>query len=203
MTMRQMLRKQKEKGGGVVRMPNEPSYHGKSLCEWLAMRKEGWELSTNAVAALRQMGTNVVPALLARLAYKEPVFHLDDPDLSLGAATALIAMGDHAKPALPALAALMDDDNPDLALRAMIATLGTGADAVPCVVKGLTNRFPDVRGEAASFLTEWGAQFPEQCKQAIPYVMRLLDDPDENVRKSATNHLKELDQQAAARAGIR
>ena len=203
MTMRELLRKQKEKTGAIVRIPNEPSYQGKPLGEWIAMRKEGWELSTNALAALRQMGTNVVPALLTRLTYKDPVFNLEDGDVNMGAATALIALGEQAKSALPTLAALMDSDNPDLVLRAMIATLGAGADAVPCLMKGLTNQFPDVRSEAAHFLAEWGAQFPEQRKQAIPYVMRLLNDPDEQVRRNATGDLKEIDAQAAANEGIR
>ncbi|HOX56376.1 MAG TPA: HEAT repeat domain-containing protein [Candidatus Paceibacterota bacterium] len=202
-TMRQMLQKQREKAGLNVRIPNEPVYQGKTLGEWLAMRKEGWELSTNALTALRQMGTNVVPALLARLTYKDPVFNLDDYEVSMEAATALMVLGDQAKPALPTLAALIDRENRDVALRAMIATLGAGADAIPCLMKGLTNRFADVRGEAAHFLTEWGAQFPEQRKQAIPYVARLLNDPDEHVRMGATNDLKELDPQAAAHAGIK
>lgn len=204
MTMRQMLRKQKEKTASDVQLPNEPSYEGRPLGEWLKMRHDGWELSTNAVEALRQMGTNVVPALLARLVYKEPVFNLYDYDVSMEAVGALISLREHAKPALPTLTALMDRDDQDLALRAMLATLGTGADAVPCLMKGLTNRFADVRNEAASHLTgEWGAQFPEQRKQAIPFLVKLLDDPDQNVRMNATNELKELDPQAAAKLGVK
>jgi HEAT repeat protein len=196
MTMREMLRKQKEngEGGAAVRMPKEPSYQGKPLGEWLTMRRQDWELSTNAVEALRGMGTSVVPALLARLTYKDPIFNLDDFDVSMGAATALLALREQAKPALPALAALVDGGEPDLALRAMVATLGTGADAMPCLVKGLTNRFASVRSEAAHFLTEWGARFPEERKQAISYLTRLLNDTDQRVRMSATNELKELDQ---------
>jgi HEAT repeat protein len=202
MTMRQMLRKQRERGA-VVQLPNEQSYHGKSLGEWLSMRQRDWELSTNAVEALRGMGTNVVPALLARLSYKEPVFGLDDYEVSMGAVSALIALREEAKPALPTLAVLMDDDNPDLALRAMIATLGTGMDALPCLIKGLTNRFAKVRGEAANFLTAWGAQFPTARNQAVPYMVKLLSDPDDHVRMNATNNLRELDRLAAAKAGIR
>jgi HEAT repeat protein len=197
------VRKQKERTGPVVQMPNEPSYKGKTLGEWLSMRRQGWELSTNAVEALREMGTNVVPALLARLTYKEPFFDLDDYDVSMGAATALIAMREQAKPALPTLAVLMEDDNPELALRAMIGTLGTGMDAMPCLIKGLTNRFANVRGEAAHFLTEWGAQFPEERKQAVPYMVKLLSDPDDHVRLSATNNFRQLDPQTAAKAGIK
>ncbi|MEI6779437.1 MAG: HEAT repeat domain-containing protein [Verrucomicrobiota bacterium] len=203
MTMRQMLRKEKEKPGAVVEMPNEPSYQGKQLGEWLSMRRDGWELATNAVQALQAMGTNVIPALLVRLAYKEPVFGLDDYDVSMSGATALMAMGGQAKAALPKLSALMDSDNGDLALRAMIATLGTGADAMPFLIKGLTNRFPTVRGEAVSFLMQFGAQYPEEQKRAIPEMMKLLNDPDRDVRMSVTNELNELNPRTAVRAGVK
>jgi HEAT repeat protein len=203
MTMRQMLRKEKEKPGAVVEMPNEPTYQGKSLGEWLSMRREGWELATNAVQALQAMGTNVIPALLTRLTYKEPIFNLDDYDVSMSGAAALIAMREQARPALPRLSALMDSDNGDLALRAMIATLGTGADAMPFLIKGLTNRFPTVRGEAVSFLMQFGAQYPEEQKRAIPEMRTLLNDPDRDVRMSVTNELNELDPRTAVRAGVK
>jgi len=202
--MRQMVRREKEKTGAVaVRFPNEPSYQGKPLGEWLNMRHDGWEFETNAVLALQAMGTNVIPALLARLTYREPVFGLDDYDVSMSGATALIAMRERAKPALPELTALMDGDNGELALRAMIATLGTGADAMSCLMEGLTNRFPSVRSEAANFLTQFGAQYPEERKRAIPLMVGLLSDPDRDVRMNATNELKEIDPQAAAKAGVK
>jgi HEAT repeat protein len=202
-TMRQMLRKEKEKLGAVVELPNEPGYQGKPLGQWLSMRREGWELDTNAVRALQTMGTNVIPALLARLTYKDPVFKLDDFDVSMSGATALIAMREGAKPALPELTALMDTDNGDLTLRVMIATLGMGVDAMPCLICGLTNRFPIVRSEAAHFLTEWGAQYPEERKRAVPYMVKLLSDPERDVRVSMTNYLKEIDPRAAAKAGVK
>lgn len=182
MTMRQMVRKEKETSASVVNLPNEPDYQGKPLGEWLSMRREGWELDTNAMHALEAMGTNVIPALLARVTYKEPVFGLDDYDQGMSAATALMAMRDRAKPALPELTSLMDNENGDVALRAMIATLGMGADAIPCLIKGLTNRFPIVRSEAANFLTQFGAQYPEERKQAVPYMVRLLTDPDRDIQ---------------------
>lgn len=202
--MRQMVRRGKEKPGAVaVKLPNEPSYQGKPLGEWLNMRRDGWEFETNAVLALQSMGTNVIPALLARLTYREPVFGLDDYDVSMSGASALIAMREQARPALPELTVLMDSDNGDLALRAMIATLGTGAGAMPCLIKGLTNRFPNVRSEAANFLAQFGAQYPEERKRAVPLMVRLLSDPDRDVRMNATNELKEIDPQVAAKAGVK
>jgi HEAT repeat protein len=68
----------------------------------------------------------------------------------------------------------------------------------------MTNQFPDVRSQAASSLTsDLVSQYPEACKQVVPYLVNLLNDPDQNVRLSATNELKELDPQAAAQAGIK
>jgi HEAT repeat protein len=121
----------------------------------------------------------------------------------MSGAAALIAMREQARPALPRLSALMDSDNGDLALRAMIATLGTGADAMPFLIKGLTNRFPTVRGEAVSFLMQFGAQYPEERKRAIPEMRTLLNDPDRDVRMSVTNELNELDPRTAVRAGVK
>jgi len=45
-------------------------------------------------------------------------------DQDLSAATALIAMRGRSRSALPELTSLMDSENSDVALRAMIATLG-------------------------------------------------------------------------------
>lgn len=192
MTMRQMVNKQKERAGVITALPNEPSYSGKTLGEWLKQRQEGWQLESNAVAALRQMGTNVIPALLARLQYREPVFGLLDDDVNMEAVGALISMPD-ARPALPELANLMEGDDAAIALRAMLAMLGTGSNAVPYLIGGLTNQFADVRQEAMNYLTgEWSATFPEQRRCALPQIEKLLEDDDANVRNAATNAMREL-----------
>lgn len=193
MTMRHLVNKQKEQSTNPIQLPNEPSHAGKSLGEWLKRRKDGWELSAYAIEALRSMGTHATSALLARLAYREPVFGLYDYDVGMEAVGAFISLPDQARPALPALAKLMDSDDSGIALRAMLATLGTGTNAMPCLIKGLTNRFPDVRHEAANYLTgEWSAQFPEQRKQALPLLLKLLNDPDQNVRMTATNGISQI-----------
>jgi len=198
--MREMVQKQKEATKGKVMLPGEPVYQGRPLGEWLAERDRDGQFSSGAKAALQALGTNAIPALLARLAYREPVFGLPDFDVSVGATSALITLGEHARPALPALTALMDGDDQQPALLAMMATLGTGADAAPCLMKGLTNRFADVRNEAAGAMTgDWGKQFPELRKQAMPLLVKLLDDPDQSVRMNVTNGLKYLDQEPPSR----
>jgi HEAT repeat protein len=183
---------------------DEPNFGGKSLGEWLKMHDSEGTFSEDAKQALQHMGTNAIPALLERLVYVQPPFGLRASDVNLDAVRAFITLGEQAKLASPKLQALMGSTNQDIALFAMLATCGTGSNAVPILIKGLTNQFPDVRNEAAHYLTDGPcAQFPEQRKQAIPLFVKLLDDPDENVRMNATNELKEIDPEAAAKAGIK
>lgn len=204
MTMREMVQKKNDIGHAAVQFPEDPSYEGKPLSEWLQTLRRSSEMPTNCVRALKSMGTNVLPVLLRRVEYKDPVFGLADFEVSMEGVSGLIALGDEAKPALPRLAELMDGDDGDLALRAMVGTLATGRDGVPYLMKGLTNRFPVVRSEAANYLTEeWSAQFPEERKRAVPQLLTLLKDPDEHVRMAATNGIKAIDPQAAANAGIK
>jgi HEAT repeat protein len=174
--------------------PDEPSCSGRRLGEWLDTRIEGGgDFTPAAKNAIHQMGTNVIPALLKRLTYERPPYCFSPFQINIDAAGGFIALGEQAKPALPELRMLMDSTNKDVALCAMIATCGTGSNAMPFLIKGLTNQFPNVRNEAASILTDAiGAQF-----------LKLLNDPDDDVRGNATNQLKEIDRIAAAKAGIK
>jgi HEAT repeat protein len=181
--------------------PDEPSYNGKRLGEWLETRIEGGgDFIPAAKDAIHQVGTNAIPALLKRLTYVRPPYCFNPFQININAAGGFIALGEQAKPALPELWLLMDSTNKDTALTAMIATCGTGSNAMPFLIKGLTNPFANVRGLAANILMEGvGDKFPEQRKQAIPLFVKLLNDPDEDIRRNATNQLKEIDPQTAAR----
>ena len=185
--------------------PDEPSCNGKRLGEWLETRIEGGgDFTPAAKDAIHQMGTNAIPALLKRLTYERPPYCFSPFQINLNAASGFIALGEQAKPALPELWMLMDSTNKDIALTAMIATCGTGSNAMPFLIKGLTNQFANVRNLAANTLTEGvGDKFSEQRKQAIPLLVKLLNDPDEDVRLNVTNQLKQIDPIAAAKAGIK
>src|SRR5262245_38689092 len=54
----------------------EPSYHGRSLSDWLEAleQKEDIEGAAEARVALRQMGTNALPHLLSMLRTKDSRF---------------------------------------------------------------------------------------------------------------------------------
>lgn len=184
--------------------PDEPNYGGKRLSEWLKTHDHEGNYSEAAKDAIQHMGTNALPALLTRLVYMRPPFGLRAFDVNMDAVRAFITLGEQAKPALPWLQMLMDSTNQDTALLAMISTCGTGSNAMPFLIKGLTNQFPNVRNEAANQIVDGlGAQFPDQRKQAIPLIVKLLNDPDEDVRGNATNELKEIDPEAAAKARIK
>ncbi len=195
MQIRALLEKQKENGKRELALPDEPVIQARPLGEWLRMRNQDGQFSTNAVVALREAGTNLFPALFARLNYKDPVFNFPDYEVSIDAVAAFIALGEKAKPALPGLKKIMEADEEDLAVRAMLATLGTGVDAMFILMSGLTNQFVDVRNEAANYLTgEFGAKFPALRKEAIPLLTQLLNDPDESVRRNASSAFKQLSQ---------
>ena len=185
--------------------PDEPSYNGKRLGEWLVSRtKVGDELTPMAKDAFHQAGTNAIPFLLKRLTYVRPPYCFSPLEINMNATWGFIVLGEQAKPALPELWMLMESTNKDIALVALVATCGTGSNAMPFLIKGMTNQFANVRSLAANALTEGvGDKFPEQRKQAIPFFVKLLNDPDDDIRLNATNQLKQIDPMAAAKAGIK
>jgi HEAT repeat protein len=184
---------------------DEPSFGGKRLGEWLEVRLEGGgDLTPAAKHAIQHLGTNAIPALFKRLVYMWPPYCFSRLPININAAVGFIALGDQAKPALPELETLMDSTNKDIALAALISTCGTGSNAIPFLIRGLTNQFANVRNEAANILTsDLGNQFPEQRKPAIPFFVKRLQDTDEDVRMNATNQLKQIDPATAAQAGIK
>lgn len=199
--IKQMLR-DKKRTPSTVSFPEDPKYKGTPLSEWLQIRQNPWTLSSIASEALRKMGTNAIPPLLRRLEYTDPVFGQPNFDVNMAAVSGLTALGELAKPALPRLMELMDSNNPDLAMHAMMATVGTGPDAIPCLIKGMTNQFPTVRNEAANYLTvELISQYPDARPQVVSNLTKLLNAPDQSLRLSATNALRQLDTQSVTQHG--
>ena len=187
---------------------NEPAYQGKGLGEWLKTRRDpDGSFPNDTVDALHHMGTNAIPGLLARLVYEEPPFGLRSPvdgAVHVQAMCAFIVLGEQTIPALPQLRMLMDGTNGDIAVRAMMATCGTGSNAIPFFISGLTNQFADVRNEAANYAAQnFSIQFFKQRDQVVPLFVKLLNDPDEFVRMNATNELKQIAPEAAGKAGIK
>ncbi|HVU27265.1 MAG TPA: HEAT repeat domain-containing protein [Verrucomicrobiae bacterium] len=187
-----------------ILFPDEPIYDGKRLGEWLKMRNQDADLPAEATNAIVQMGTNVIPALFKRLTYTRPPYCFDNMQINLNAAGGFIALGEQTKPLLPEFEKLMDGTNKNIALVSMFAGYGTGPNVLPLLIKGTTNRFAEVRNEAANILSDdFHKRFPEESKQAVPYIANLLNDPDDDVRRNATNQLKEIAPNATVQFGIK
>jgi HEAT repeat len=235
----------------------EPVYQGRPLSVWLVQYgtnhwSEGhWsvgrkgELEAQAENAIRQIGTNAIPLCLRIIATRDsallklvslfperwlpPFYRPSPPDYQFQGAYGLIALGADAKPAVPALIAMLNDDHGEVRLATVFALdeLGSlAADALPYMVKCLK---PDefhsihmeperaipvlvrlldesqnephserIRGNAISGLR----QFRALAKPAVPSLLRLLNDANEDIRWQATNALLDIDPEAAAKAGV-
>lgn len=174
---------------------DDPSYDGKRLGEWLKMheRQGDYAFSPEATNAIHHIGTNAIPALMRRLVYVEPPFGLPAHEVNMDGVQGFLIIGDQATPALPQLQALLDGTNQVLVLYALVSSLGTGTNAIPVLAKGLTNQFAEVRGQAASSLTEVIAdRFPVHRQEIISLLTNLLNDPDSNVRLTVKEDLKML-----------
>jgi HEAT repeat protein len=174
---------------------DDPSYKGKRLGEWLKMheRQGDYAFSPEATNAIHHIGSNAIPALLRRLVYVEPPFGLPAYEINMDGVQGFLMIGDQATPALPQLQALLDGTNQSLVLYAMVSSLGTGTNAIPVLTKGLTNQFPEVRGQAASSLAEVIAnRFPERREEIISLLTNLVNDPDSDVRLNVKGALQEI-----------
>lgn len=205
---KEILTEQYEKDHPVETLfTNDPIYGGKSLGEWLKMHDRDGFFSAEATNAIRHIGTNAIPALLQRLTYAQPPFGLPTPDngvIHMDGVRGFIALGDETIPAFPKLEMLMDGTNQDVVFLAMICSLGAGTNAIPVLVKGLTNQFADVRGEAAHSLTESIAdRFPERRKEIISILTNLLNDPDPDVRLNVKGGLQEMNPTNILKAEIK
>jgi HEAT repeat protein len=199
-----LRQKEKEAGTYKVVIEGEPAYNGKVLGEWLKRKPGQEDLSQETKHAVEAIGTNALPALLARLTYVDPKYGLYDYDAGLESVGGFILLGERALPVLPKLAELMNSDEERIALFAMISCCNMGSNAVPVVMSGFTNDFPDVRCEALHFLTEGPlTAFPWAQKRAVPDIVTMLRDSEENIRMNATNALWEIDREAAAKAGVK
>ena len=198
--------RQREKEGGTYRVviEGEPSYAGKPLGDWLKRKPNQEEVSKETKQAFQAMGSNAIPSLLARLTYVDQKYGLWDYDASLEATGGFFLLGARALPALPSLEELINGDDEPIALFALISCLNLGSNAVPVVARGLTNYFPDVRSESLHYLTDGPlTAFSDARRNAVPEIIKMLRDPEESNRMNATNALKEIDRNAAAKAGVK
>lgn len=187
----------------------EPSYHGRSLSQWIKASSRASE-ERDAYEAIVHITTNSFPALLRwALADTNPRFALinklpfsasQNPFLRrflyrdneiFRAACAIRAFeiaGTNAACAVPALAAMISDDNPHVAVQSLYVLSLIGPAAVPAVHRAMSCETPYIRAIAIGSLKRFGTNAAE----AIPDVLKALSDENINVRQSATDALVTL-----------
>jgi HEAT repeats/HEAT repeat len=161
--------------------------------ELAQLRRHG----AHGLIALGAAAKPAIPALIAQLQDKEP-------DVRYVAVFTLRCLGPTAKDALPALITCINDSEFTVQDDAVIG-LGTLQQeperVVPILIDFLqkhskdTILCPDAMGALSTFRA--------QANPAVPLLLRLLQDEQANIRSAATNALRQIDPQEAAKAGVK
>ncbi|HEX5218667.1 MAG TPA: protein kinase, partial [Verrucomicrobiae bacterium] len=180
----------------------EPAYEGRKLHDWLLDAHAGPELRGQAKKAIEQMGTNVIPFLLADLGNGNPLKIKRERQDSRSAderarhaAWAFDVLGDTARPAIPSLEELLEV-TPGYVPSALA---GIGRDALPTLLKALTNEVFWVRDNAAAAIANGihqGKFSGHEAIAALPIALSNLS------YTNATNSLFEANTRARAEALI-
>jgi HEAT repeat protein len=187
----------------------EPEYEGRKLTQWLEDLRHSPSGSpfarTNAIIAIRHMGTNAVPYLLTMLHARDSRLKTKCMDLLSrqrlvdfhfrydferrdDALRGLGALGSDARAAIPEVAKLMNDRL--LAQMAAYTLHQIGADAVPALNQALRSTNTWARSQAAGFLGVSGDE------ASVPSLIAALKDPDFITKSRATHALSRFPEQA-------
>lgn len=185
----------------------EPEYQGKKLTHWLRQMERSPDIESpdwqEAVRALRQIGTNALPDLIAPLQATDPQWKVEavewarqvlDKDLSRHLVAhdrqislmAFQALGPIARPAIPTLAAMLTNANPDIADAGFQALRGIGvAECVPPLTLVLTNGDAVLRPAAAVSL----GSLRGRATAGVPALVRALQTTNANLQADAAHAL--------------
>ncbi len=202
---------------GAANQEPEPSYKGYSLYEWLtsymdvdlsfplrdrvipALRAAAEEAMREPATAVRKMGTNAIPSLLAWIEYDPAPPNINRlllsgttyyaTDRAYLAVVGFRFLGAEARSACLALGRLASDPRrQEVAERALDALANIGGDAVPQLVSILMNTNAPWRFKAAKVAGSFGTN----SLAALPALLRCVKDPDEMVATFAAVALTEL-----------
>jgi HEAT repeat protein len=194
--------------------PQEPTYGGRRLREWAAdfqnLRNEDKEAHQRAGQAIRHIGTNALPWLLAWMSYEQPAWQTRLQGalrpcsallqrLHLGwilsnartaragiAQTAFEALGPAASPAINELTRRMNQPHGgEASERAAWAFMYIGKGAFMALLPELDD--PRVRWKlpAEEAIRTMGSSLGADGSKAVPSLIRNLDDADETVAAEA------------------
>ncbi len=184
--------------------PREPVYNGQPVSHWI--RGLGSNHVTRNEAsnkAFHQIGTNALPVLIKMLRAKDSKVKLWVRRLSgkpafvrhhftlaeadrISAVLGFSELGPLAKPAVPALIALLPDD--EISEDAARALASIGSEAVKPLIAALKNPNPKTRLGAITALGGIGSG----ASQALPALSRCLRDEDVTVRVAAAEAIKKI-----------
>jgi hypothetical protein len=196
--------------GGYV-SPGEPVWQGKKLSQWLIECKsdDPHDLTESAQKAIRAMGTNALPYLLTMVGNTDssaklhlrawagkgsifrPIIRQWTPThyvSRISASAGFEALGKEAAPAASELIKLLNDEQ--TSYPAALALSAIGQPAVPLLVQTLTNRSAWTRMGVVQALN-----FMHGAEEAIPDLLRCLDDPEPGVREEAAIALGDMRKQ--------
>lgn len=188
----------------------EPVYQGKNLRHWL------WEMEIapdsaslawkESIEAVRAMGTNALPTLLAMLRTPESAWKrkfvdwtqdalgldLEDhlPEVRRRRALAgLRVLGTVAEPAIPQITKLVSAGDLQVSASALgaLAEIG-GPQTIAPLMAAVTNKSPQVSVPAAAMLGALRAD----ARPAIPALLEALETSDAGLRASAARALGEI-----------
>jgi len=148
--------------------------------------------------ALGALAKSAVPALLE-------IYNEDRPgtyDNFLETAALIANMGPAAADAVPQFVKATTDTNFQVRFIAVLTLSRIRARpdlCVPALTASLRDPYETLRRTAALCLVDFGTN----AQPAVPELTRLLADPDSEVRNAAAEALKEIDPEAAAKAGVK
>ncbi len=182
--------------------PKEPSYNGRSLSYWLDEWGKSYNDRTNpATVAIREIGSNGVPILLARLSEDESPGERKFwqfagkvlPDelnpmnrnitRAVTAAEAMNLVGVEARSAFPKLTNLLTMRSHRLT--AAIGLAGIGHEGIAVLLESLTNRDWIVRQNAAFALGEAGSDYDKVVPALIEMVKKEGNTQIDSVLRGA------------------
>jgi HEAT repeat protein len=184
---------------------HEPTYQGRALLDWLPEvdYHQPSEMQSRAAEAIQQMGTNIIPYLLADLGDGNPLRlqrareDVRSSDERMRQATwAFVALGPTARTAIPQLEQLLEV-TPGYVPSALA---GIGRDALPSLLKALTNDVFWVRDNAAAAIANgiYQGKFSGQdAIAALPVALSNLS------YTNATNSLFEANTRARAESLVK
>ncbi len=161
-----------------------------------------WEKNREANLAFEALGAdakNAVPDLVQ--IYGEKISEAS----RVSTVESIGAIGPSAKSAIPSLLTGLKTTN-DLVRRMTVWALGNIHSEPELVVPELVKRLHDPSQVIRLFAAKALADYGTNATSAVPTLIEMLNDPasrDPAIRESLTNALKQIDPEAAAKAGVK